>query len=350
MRFLKLFSVVISVMLVFSLAACEEQGSPSAGELADDNGTVSTDFDPNFHIPKKEPEVIKYTLNVYTGIENLPEKDLVKAPMAIVVANDPTHQAGVNKADLVYEAEIEGGTTNLLAAFISAPSDLKIGPAAMGREVFADLSLSLSARLACHGVEADHAQNLLNGYTTDYINLTDGLYAALADGALYTNGAFLDVAAKDQSLSAPADLSPWSLFSTNRPASETVANKVKVTFNATTITEFVYNPESKTYHREINGAPVTDCFTGEMDNYTNLFVLNTQIIKYKDCEHLGYTLQSGSGYYVSGGGYEPITWERFGPAGPISFKDKDGNMLYTFAGRSYIALVNQNTKNTFTVE
>ena len=65
---------------------------------------------------------------------------------------------------------------------------------------------------------------------------------------------------------------------------------------------------------------------------------------------MGYTLQSGSGYYVSGGGYEPITWERFGPAGPISFKDKDGNMLYTFAGRSYIALVNQNTKNTFTVE
>ena len=83
-------------------------------------GDVSSSAPEESKPVNKEPEIIYYT-NELTGEKNITEKDVVSyRPVAIMINNisiaQPV-QTGLSKADIVYETEVEGGITRLVALY-----------------------------------------------------------------------------------------------------------------------------------------------------------------------------------------------------------------------------------------
>jgi hypothetical protein len=102
-------------------------------------------------------------------------------PVAVIIENHPDArpQSGLSKANLVYEAEAEGGITRFLAFFAPSTQEQnlkKIGPIRSARPYFVDWARELSALLVhCGGSPAALAKiskegvfNLNEFYNEDY--------------------------------------------------------------------------------------------------------------------------------------------------------------------------------------
>jgi hypothetical protein len=75
-------------------------------------------------------------------------------PVAVMIDNHPDArpQSGINQANLVYEAEVEGFYTRLMAVFASNDEVVKIGPVRSARPYFVDWAQDLNAVYAhCGG-------------------------------------------------------------------------------------------------------------------------------------------------------------------------------------------------------
>ena len=92
---------------LFMLSACSNKTERlSVDEGEEPQSSVSS-----------EPVLYK---NPLTGISELTDDKTDDRPVAIMVNNITTAQpvqAGLNKADIVYETEVEGGITRLLAVY-----------------------------------------------------------------------------------------------------------------------------------------------------------------------------------------------------------------------------------------
>ena len=355
MRFTKILCIIICLVAVFSLCACEEQGTPSADEL-DNGGVASTDFDPNAFKPKPAPE--KLYINTLTYLETLKETELSKMPVAVVINNSADLkdvQSGISFADIVFEAEIGNGSTSLLAVYKSAPSGVNIGPLSRGEAVFAEIAIGFNWRLASNGIDAEHAEPFLASYS-DYFNLSEEKFAiqienGKGDGLkTYTDGTKLNDAVNEMGLSVDAMASPFWMFASERATILDSAKKITVKFNDTSTTEFYYNEDEKLYVRGKDGAPIKDYNTELTSGYSNVFVLKAPLQKYTSCDHIYYTLQSGEGYYATAGGWEKITWRRNSSSAPIYFEDAIGNQLEMNKGKSYVCIVNNAIDDSFKVE
>lgn len=72
-----------------------------------------------------EPSVVSETKpvtykNPLTGVSGISEEKTKNRPVAVMINNISTAQpvqTGLNKADIIYETEVEGGITRLMAVF-----------------------------------------------------------------------------------------------------------------------------------------------------------------------------------------------------------------------------------------
>ena len=95
--------------MVFSLAGCSlfsKDYIASDTEYIDITSTVS------------KPVEEKYAVNPLTGLKNLPKEKANARPVAVMINNISVAQrvqTGLNAADIIYETEVEGGITRLMA-------------------------------------------------------------------------------------------------------------------------------------------------------------------------------------------------------------------------------------------
>ena len=98
----------------------------------------------------EEPPIPQYTepseygLNLLTGLKDVSTEKSTQRPVAITVNNvnlAQAVQAGINKADIVYETEVEGGITRLVALFQEPAKAEKIGSVRSARYAFVDLAI-----------------------------------------------------------------------------------------------------------------------------------------------------------------------------------------------------------------
>ena len=93
----------------------------------------------------KEPEEI---LNPLTGAPDIVSGKENNRPVAIMINNISVAQpvqTGVNNADIVYETEVEGGITRLMAVYQDIASVGQIGPVRSARYPYVDLALGNDA-------------------------------------------------------------------------------------------------------------------------------------------------------------------------------------------------------------
>lgn len=341
-------------LLLCLLTACSTPQSE-----ADPNPTPQQETPAQDPTPQPEPTG---SVSPYTGLP-IAEDLLSNRPVAVMVNNLAPAQAvqtGLNRADLVYEANVEGGITRLMAVFQDAGSVGQIGTVRSARYPYVDLAYALNAIYVHCGNDnvycLPHMQEL--GVTDfDLAKGGPGKYGfrekngLATEHTLYTTGE--KVIAGCKALSFETQMKPaesWTAFRSEAVA-ETPAGgsctKLEVTFSKNYRTGFRYDAATQRYARYFREEARKDYKTGEAVTVKNVFVLFTTVQPYSDNYHMEVKLQGGTGYYVSQGGHEEIRWSKGKAADPLVFTKKDGSTFTANAGNSWICLVN--TGNSVTL-
>ena len=306
-----------------------------------------------------EPEtsgdtVVATGVNPLTGVKDLEVGKENDRPVAIMVNNVSVAQkvqTGVGSADIVYETEVEGGITRLMAVYQDISKLDKIGTVRSARYPYVDLAMGHNAvyihcgqdptYCAPHLNDVDDisidtnskgAKRIANGLASEHT-----LYALGADLWSNINGRFDTKAKSNKS---------WVTFAAENEKltlSGGSAASVSVPFPAST-TKFTYSEGSGLYTRlSKSGEVLTDYYTSEATEVKNVFILLTTISNYPDGKHRKVELTSGDGYYITNGTYTFIKWSKGNDSDSLKFTDTEGNDLKVSAGSSWVCIADKHT-------
>ena len=348
MRFKSLISLLLAVIFVFSLSACGAVADDPTLSVPPSSDTTSSGEGES----EPEPEPIPTYYNSLTGEMSLLDPEAAgKKPVAITINNIRVAQkvqCGLDKADVVFETEVEGGITRLLALFADVSEVEKLGTVRSLRVVFADIAAGMDALLFYHGIDEVYCTPHLKslgipyhqiGYKTDSFREKNGL---AYEHRLYTKGEMLDsVIEGKKNWNTEGSTTGWLNFSQSEaktaPA-ETKAVNITVPFSSTSTTQFIYDETVQKYARARKDVEYVDALSGNRELFTNVFILETSISYYDDGYHRKVSLEGGDGYYASAGGIIPIKWSKGSSKSNFKFTLADGTPLTVNQGNSYVCI------------
>lgn len=313
-----------------------------------------------------ESQAPQFVVNPLTGVADLaPGKETMR-PVAIMVNNITTAQkvqTGLDKADIVYETYVEGGITRLLAVYKDIASAGQIGTVRSGRYSYVDLASGHDALYIHAGIDKTYCLPYANK-VSDHVDLLSGAPSAASfreknglatEHTLYTTGEKISAAMGSMKRRTKAkSTDTWASFNSaeapvtpaNTLADGAAVKTVTVPMSASYKTQFIYDESTKEYLRAKNGTPYKDYKTGSGVSVKNVFILFAKVTMFSDNYHVQEHLTSGTGYYISNGGYEEIQWKKGGASDALHFTRADGSVLNVNAGQSWVFIANQNIKNS----
>ncbi|MBQ6848080.1 MAG: DUF3048 domain-containing protein [Clostridia bacterium] len=340
----RIFSLTLCLLMLLPFTGCRDKDYT----LSVDNEETASVEEPVTHV------------NPLTGVKDLDKETALQRPVAIMVNNISVAQSvqtGLNKADIVYETEVEGGITRLLAVFQDFKNVEQIGTVRSSRYVYIDLAAGHNALYAYHGIDEEHASPHLNAVDSIVVGENNGgkrISNGLAtEHTLYAYGDKLwESMEKKFETALNSESTPWANFANEKTDVnfESAANTVSVPFSTSYKTIFKYNPQTGRYTRFFNGVERTDYNTNESVTVKNVFVLNTTISDYAGCTeyakgkspHRKVDLTSGSGYYFVNGTYTKINWTKGVASDSFKFTNEDGTPLTVNTGNSWVCIADIN--------
>ncbi len=352
----------IAFLMVFCLlgclfTGCGKKDKTSSYEQIDESQVEST--------VSIEPQ---YSVNPLTGLKNLtPGKENAR-PVAVMVNNLTTAQkvqTGLDAADVVYETYVEAGITRLLAVYKDISAVGQIGTIRSARYSYGDLANGHDAVYVHAGIDEYYCLPYLKKVAADHINLIAGAPANTyfrekngldREHTLYSTGAKITSAInsmKRRDTVNDAHSGTWVNFNspdapvvpTNKLADGSAVKTVTVPMSKSYTTQFIYDDTTKEYYRAKNGTAYTDSKTGSKVSVKNVFVLFTKVTNFEDNYHVKEHLDSGSGYYISDGGYEEINWKKGATNNKFVFTKADGTVLPVNAGQSWVFIAKNDVKS-----
>ena len=335
MRFSKVLALILTVCVLFTLAACGQ------GDLPPEESSST-------------PDVAQEYYNRLTGEQVENEAATKIRPVAIMINNMSTAQkvqSGVTYADIVFETEVEGGITRMMAVFSDiskVPED--IGSVRSARVVFPHIAMGLGAVYFHAGSDDEYCTPEMkkigvnsvdiNRYAQYSFRKQNGLSS---EHTLFTKKDLLNKAIKDYDFGAVKKTEPFANFAedgqTVTPATSTAVN-LSVPFSSGYVTKFTYNATSGKYDKT---KPSGSC----EESYKNVFVLKTAMSHYPNGKHRKIDLTSGSGYYISNGAYEEIKWSKGDANDAFTFTKADGTTLTVNQGNSYVCILKDSADPSF---
>ena len=308
--------------------------------------------------PKEEPNneiqesaKSQNSLNPLTGLYEY-EGILNVRPVAIMINNDvraQNVQAGLPQADIIYETEIEGGETRLMAVFQDLEKVSDVGTVRSCRYAYIDLALGHNAVYVSRGYDPTYAGPHLNG--VDYIDLHEGNYGYRPDNGLalehtlYAKGEKLWNGIASKFNTTLENAKPWQTFAKEGEKVTLAggkADKVTVAFSGNFKSIFIYDEQTGLYERNFKDKVPTEYLTKESTKVKNVIVCLTKIADYPDGIHRNIALESGEGYYITNGTFQKIKWSKGDAASSLKFTYEDGSDVVMSAGNTWVCLASSN--------
>lgn len=316
-----------------------------------------TEDTPPTQQPQTEPEPV-LALNPLTGTQTLAQDMTNTRPVAFMINNAKAAfpHNGISNFDVVYELPVEGASTRLMALTADYRQAPRYGSLRSARHDFVELAAAADAVLV-HWGGSDFAYNAISRYGVDHLDgMTYGERYFITDRSLgrdLEHTRFIEPEGLSQGLDAvSADLGEdgySALFSFN-PAGNTTgsiaANQVRVPATGEITATFTYDAETGRYAKGEFGTTETDGNTGETVYVDNAFVLYTSVSLMEDGVHKDIGLSSGSGYYISKGTAQPISWSKGSAGSRLTFTDASGAELQVNPGTSWIIFTGSDPDNT----
>ena len=273
---------------------------------------------------------------VLSGMEN-------PYPIAVMIDNNPDArpQAGLARANLVIEAEVEGGVTRYLAIFLSTNLPERIGPVRSARPYFVDWAHELSAVYThCGGspealvkVTRENIIDLNEFYKGDYfwrdkirkaphnVYTSQQLVNSFLENKNLSEGKFFSWLYKDD---APKEA---------RPADQEVYIGYRIKGSKVT---WKYNPESNNYERYLGQNKHQDD-SGESIRAKNIIIqtISAQEID-KELRLKMEVVGEGQAVICRDGVCETGKWQKKNPSARTRFYKADGSEFEFNAGVTWI--------------
>ncbi len=273
-------------------------------------------------------------------------------PIAVMVDNDDKNarpHAGLDEAYLVYEMNVEGGSTRFMALYRNVDTK-KIGPVRSSRHYFLDYVMENDA-IYTHFGWSPKAIEDISAYGINKINGVLG-----EDGDIfwreekfkgdwhsaYTSIEKIKAKADKKSFRDTTDRENGISYATAyfTPESDLEANSVYLNYSGRYKTSYIYNPETKLYEKQIFSAPHV-LQNGETLSFKNVIVQLVSVTDLGDGTDRRNLLNTGSGkgYYITDGVYEEITWHKPSRRENTTYKTADGTPLQINPGKTLINLI-----------
>jgi hypothetical protein len=288
---------------------------------------------------------VEPTYNSLSGREGL-DGQILAVKIDDTVAARP--QIGLDKADIVYIEQVEGGLTRLAAIFSSEIPQL-IGPVRSARitdiEVLAQYGTVV---FAYSGAQSKFLPVIRAANLHDYgaqrqsptIYTRDPLRNSPTNMVLRAD-LLMEKVAEDEKVVSRSALNAWSFG--EKPLGGSPVSEVKVSWPTATY-EFRWSVEENRWTVFNNGVPNLSA-TGAPHSPTTVVIQKVQIVPSIYGDKLGgvtphsLTIGSGTGHILRDGEYFPATWSRTDAQSGTTWRAVDGSELSFARGQVWVALV-----------
>lgn len=342
-------ALLLAVIMLFGLTAC---GGDKEDETTAEPVTTT-------EVTTTEPPVDTRKINRLTGLATLSEGAYGKRPVAIMINNIKAAlpQYGIDKADLMFEVIVEGGITRMMAVYGDYTKVPNVCSIRSCRYYFPILAYGLDAVYICFGSNTTFGTPTLKRLGNEYFdgasNYITDLFGRDAERlkkysrehTAYVKGenipSVFDKYKVRTDYKEGRDVPIFSFREEGQAVAsgDTYCDKVKLTFSNSYFSTFTYDAEKKVYLKQHNGSAHKDGVSGKQLSYTNVFVLETKVTPHTDNYLMKVELEGGSGYYISMGKSQKITWTKPAEGETIQVFDSTGAPLQVNPGKSYIGII-----------
>ena len=334
---------------------------------------------------KEETVEKKADVNLLTGMEGISTEAVGKRPIAVMVNNhkEAMPQYGISDADIIFEIPVEGAITRLMAVYGDYTKVPNVCPIRSCRYYFPIFADSFDS-IYVHWGGNQYATDTLNRLKIDRFNGMSygsklfardderlGKYAL--EHTAYLKGKNLPEAIKSDKMRIDLkedkkkpifNFEPLVLEEDKKEDEEpgffdklfgkkeeekkviettklTACPKATLNFSNEYYSTFTFDEATHTYKKQHCGNKQMDGKTNKQLEFTNVFVLETDIdmLGIKELRKVDWT--GGSGYYLSNGRVQKIKWSKDSEAGDLKVTTPEGNELSVYEGKSYIGVINK---------
>ena len=297
--------------------------------------------------------------NSLTGRSGASKSSVGSRPVAIMINNIKASlpQYGIYKADIIYEMLVEGGITRMMALYNDYTKVPKVCSIRSCRYYFPIFAHGYDAVYFCYGSNKSLATPTLKRIGIDYFdgnemgnNAVFGrdsqrLQKYSREHTAYVDGNNIPQLLKDKAIRTDSkygdDFMAFNFRSedASKAAGTIDAKDVRLNFSTYYYSTFTYNAKTKTYYKTHCGNPHMDTSADKQLNFTNVFVLETEVTNYKGGSLMEINWKQGEGYYISMGKAQKITWVKESEDSNIKFFNEEGTELKVNTGKSYIGVI-----------
>lgn len=273
-------------------------------------------------------------------------------PYAVMVENHPDArpQSGLSKAQLVWEAPVEGGITRFLAVYDGTEKADEIGPVRSARPYYLDWAKELNAIYLHVGGSPDALTDLPKMKILDLNQFFNAQYfwratVRQAPHNVYTSSDLLNKA-KDDKQWGDSDIQSW-LYKDDAALSDrpTSVPDVDINFSAPDFEVlWKYDTQANDYVRSMAGQPHNDkdgspiIAKNVAVEFTKVVVLDSEGRRQIDTVGEGRALVFFDGQSIDG------TWKKTAAENRTRFYDSNGNEIVFNAGSTWIEVVPKGTE------
>ncbi|NPV90244.1 MAG: DUF3048 domain-containing protein [Firmicutes bacterium] len=282
-------------------------------------------------------------------VEKVPEH----RPIAVMIdnLNLARPHSGLDQADLVYEAPVEGGITRLMAVFYHQRPG-KIGPIRSARPYFIGLSQENQAVYIHCGGSTQAMETLANRSIASVDEFGNSKYFWRSTQRsdphnLYSSIDQLEQAAQGKGLSLSRTPSGRQfLTDAASPAGGGAVESITLNYGSSPYeARYVYNATDKLYQRYTGGQPHLDADSGKQLTAANVVIqyVSGRVLDTEGRLELGVIGSGKAAVYMRGQKIEG-TWSKSGSTARTVFKDQQGTEIAFAPGTTWIQLATPNVR------
>lgn len=294
-------------------------------------------------------------------------------PFAVMLNNiyGAVPQAGIARADVVYEAPVEGAITRLMGIFEDYDGLEKIGSVRSCREYYVHFAKEFNA-LYTHYGQAVYACEILNSQIDNISGLSyqEGfgeIYGYAGEEAFYRTSdrpaPHNCYTSADQLIAATEKLCYSRNYDEDYAGHYQFAEDDEtITYDSGTATHmepgyevnepwFDYSAEDGVYYRYQYGDAQIDQLTGEQLKYDNVIFQLCECYPLDDHGYLAIETEgTGKALVFTKGTYEECSWTREDIESPTRYLDSDGNEIKINQGKTWVCVVYNTKEDQIVVE
>ena len=269
-------------------------------------------------------------------------------PVAIMIGNSPEeviYQTDLNKADIIYEANVEYPFTRLMALFINSDADI-VGPVRSSRYYFSRLAVEWSAIFAHCGGQSLKNDGIVN---LDQMSYPSPYWRDKDIGGwinLFTKTQNIRETSRKMGFQDKVSLANNLLNLRTLNLSGGKTTKITVKYNQKYSLSYEYNVSKNTYLKYVNSKLHQDSKTFEPVAVSNIIIQYVKVEKIpgdKEGRLEVEIIGEGIAQIFYGGNYYLAKWDKKSKDHPTVYYDRQGNVINLNQGNIWIHLVPEET-------